>query len=93
MLDDVTSNFCVFFPCMSFVRRFMSEHLCCGLLLSFCCLCCLCLICVSLIGGACIRGAYWRKQGVIGHAGVGCGGGDSQRGVTLHVTCTKLAVY
>lgn len=40
-----------------------------------------CLICVSLIGGACIRGAYWTEQcGVIGHAGVGWGAGETERG-------------
>lgn len=44
----------------------------------------------SPIGGACIRGAYWREQcGVIGHAGVT----EGQRGDTLHAPCTELAVY
>lgn len=28
-------------------------------LLTFCCYCCVCLSCVALVGGACIRGAYW----------------------------------
>lgn len=40
-----------------------------------------CLICVSLIGGACIRGAYWTEQcGVIGHAGVVWGEGETEWG-------------
>lgn len=52
-----------------------------AVVLTFCCLCCLCLICVSLIGGACIRGAYWTEQcGVIGHPGVGWGEGGIERG-------------